>query len=83
MNAETKIRDAAKALLEAVKEGGAAGLVVQWPTRPEGLASIAISETAKAVAIIPAPSPVPTPETALVVRDEPAVDAPRARLPKA
>lgn len=33
-------------LLAAIGEAKAAGIAVQWPSRPEGLASIAISATA-------------------------------------
>lgn len=47
MKAEQKVREAAAALLLAVSEAKAAGLVVQWPSRLEGLAALAISETGK------------------------------------
>lgn len=48
MSAEQKVREAAAALLLAVSEAKAAGLIVQWPSRLEGLAALAISETGRA-----------------------------------
>jgi hypothetical protein len=47
MTAEQNVREAAAALLLAVSEAKAAGLFVQWPSRPEGLASMAISQMAR------------------------------------
>lgn len=47
MSAEQKVREAAAALLLAVSDAKAAGLVIQWPSKPEGLASLAISQTGK------------------------------------
>jgi hypothetical protein len=47
MSVERKLRETAAALLSAVNEARAEGLSVQWPSRPEGLASLAISETAR------------------------------------
>jgi hypothetical protein len=47
-NAEAAVRSAAEALDAAIVKARAAGLVVAWPSRPEGLSAIAISETGKA-----------------------------------
>ena len=48
MGSEHKVRTAAAALLTAISEARAVGLVIQWPSRPEGLASLSISATARA-----------------------------------
>lgn len=48
-NKEKAVRDIAVALLTAIQEAREAGMVVVWPSRPEGLSAIAVSETAKAV----------------------------------
>jgi hypothetical protein len=45
---EKAVRDAAAALHEAITDARAAGLVVGWPLRVDGLTTMAISETAKA-----------------------------------
>ncbi|MHA6690598.1 hypothetical protein [Devosia sp. A449] len=52
--AETDVRAAARALHRAIADGRATGLSISWPSSAEGLASIAISETARAVSIPPA-----------------------------
>jgi len=44
---EDAIRKAAADLKAAIDDGRAAGLRVQWPHNPEGLAGIAISEVGK------------------------------------
>lgn len=43
--AETKVREAASALLEAVREARAVGLRVDWPGSFDGLGGLGISET--------------------------------------
>lgn len=48
MGAEQEVRVAAAALLAAIRDAKAFGLLVQWPSRPDGLASLAISATARA-----------------------------------
>lgn len=58
MSAEEKLRAAASALLEAWVDAHAAGYRAAWPTRPQDLAFLAISETA-AVALPPAEEPAP------------------------
>ncbi len=42
------VRKAADALVDAVGEARAAGFAVDWPSRIDGLRSIAVSETGKA-----------------------------------
>lgn len=44
---EDAIRKAAADLKTAIDEGRSAGLRVQWPHNPEGLAGIAVSEVGK------------------------------------
>lgn len=46
-NAEKAVRDAAAALHDAIFAAKKSGLNVAWPARPEGLLTIAVSETAK------------------------------------
>lgn len=58
MTAETKLREAASALLVAWVEAHEAGYRAVWPTRFEDLAFLAISETAD-VAPPPAEEPAP------------------------
>lgn len=45
MSAADDVRKAAGQLLAAINAAQAAGYVVQWPSRPAGLAAIAISAT--------------------------------------
>jgi hypothetical protein len=47
--AEQKLRTAAVAMLAAVNEARAAGFALRWPHQPEGLATISISATEKAL----------------------------------
>lgn len=60
MTAESKLREAASALLEAWVEAHEAGYRAVWPIRFEDLAFLAISETAD---VVPPPvrrkSPLP------------------------
>lgn len=46
---EKAVRDAAAALHHAIDQARKAGLVVVWPSSPDGLPGIAINETSKAV----------------------------------
>ncbi len=46
-NAEAAVRSAASALHDAIVKARGEGLSVAWPSRPEGLPAIAISETGK------------------------------------
>lgn len=46
---EKAVRDAAASLHSAIADARKAGFAVVWPRTVEGLASIAISETGKAV----------------------------------
>jgi hypothetical protein len=48
MSIEQAVRDAAAALSVAIIAAREAGYFVQWPSSPDGLAGIAISETRKA-----------------------------------
>jgi len=54
MSAERKLREAAAGLLAAITEARAQGLTILWPSRAEGLAALAISETMKAGVTPPA-----------------------------
>ena len=47
---EAAIREAAGALLDAINAGKEDGIVTAWPSHPDGLAVIALSENAKASA---------------------------------
>lgn len=47
-NAEKAVRDAAAALHDAIIAAKRVGLNVTWPSRPDGLLTIPVSETAKA-----------------------------------
>jgi hypothetical protein len=49
-DAERAIRSAARSLADAIGEGRKAGLAIAWPSRPEDLSTIAISETGKVAA---------------------------------
>lgn len=51
---DSKVREAALALMIAIGEARAAGYVVQWPRRPEDLPRIAVSATG---AVKPEPKP--------------------------
>lgn len=48
MSKEKTVRDAAAALLTAIHDARKTGLSVEWPGKPEGLATIAISATGAA-----------------------------------
>ena len=56
---EKAIRDAAAALLDAITRGKEAGIVVSWPSKPEGLATISISETKNAAEASAPQTPAP------------------------
>jgi hypothetical protein len=60
---ETRVREAAAALHDAILDARRAGLRVQWPAAPAGLQHIAISATARASAAAvdadPAPAAAP------------------------
>jgi hypothetical protein len=45
---EADVREAAAGLAAAIEAARAAGYAVAWPSRPEGLAAIAISQTGRA-----------------------------------
>lgn len=47
-NPETAVREAALALWAAIDAARKSGLVITWPSRPEGLTSLAISAGAVA-----------------------------------
>lgn len=55
---ETRVREAAVALHDAIREARAAGLRVVWPAAPASLQNIAISATAAVAVIEPAPGPI-------------------------
>lgn len=54
---EKAVRDAAVALHKAISDAKSAGLAVLWPSSPEGLAGIAISETGEVKADEPKKQP--------------------------
>jgi len=61
---ETAVRDTAAALHAAIKSAVDAGYRIGWPSSPDGLLSIAVSETAKvkpAAYVAPEAKPAPAP----------------------
>lgn len=56
-NPETAVRDAAQALHLAITDAREAGLYVAWPSSPEGLPGIAVSETKRVADRDPAAAP--------------------------
>lgn len=59
MSAETDVREAAVKLHEAVVAAIEAGYFVQWPSSPDGLPAIAVSETRRVKPPEPAPGDQP------------------------
>lgn len=53
---EKTVREAAASLHDAIVAARRNGFDIQWPAKPDGLKSLAISETAKAEHAAPAPA---------------------------
>lgn len=82
MNAQLNVSDAAQALLAAIQEAEAAGYTVDWPVRPQGLASIAVSETAAVASSEPAVAGVTVEAEAAIGDIAPPTDTDAASAPR-